>query len=89
MSYEQWLYILGFSGQGLFMSRFLIQWIYSEKHKKSVIPRAFWYFSLGGGILLFVYACLKRDPVFMVGQFFGIFIYLRNIYFIRKAATKL
>jgi len=71
------------------MSRFLIQWIYSEKHKKSVIPRAFWYFSLGGGVLLLAYAILQKDPVFISGQSFGLLVYLRNIYFIRKADRKL
>ncbi|PLX30259.1 MAG: hypothetical protein C0582_01760 [Alphaproteobacteria bacterium] len=89
MSCETWIYILGFAGQALFMSRFLIQWIYSEKHKKSVIPRAFWYFSLGGGILLLAYAILQKDPVFISGQSFGLLVYLRNIYFIRKADRKL
>ena len=88
-NYETWLMILGFTGQFLFTSRFVVQWIYSEKYKKSIIPRAFWYFSLGGGLLLFIYALLKGDPVFTVGQFFGIFIYLRNIYFIKKADPKL
>lgn len=76
--------ILGFAGQALFSSRFLVQWVYSEKNKKSVIPDAFWYLSLAGGITLFTYACFRKDPVFMLGQSFGVFIYLRNIYFIRS-----
>ena len=89
MCYDTWLMMLGFAGQGLFMSRFLVQWFYSEKHKKSVIPRSFWYLSLVGGVLLFTYALLRKDPVIMLGQFFGIFIYIRNIYFIRRADIKL
>jgi len=62
--------------------RFLIQWIQSEKHKKSVIPLAFWYFSLLGGITLFAYAVYRQDPVFILGQSLGVFIYMRNLYFI-------
>jgi len=77
-----WL-ILGFIGQGLFSMRFLVQWIYSEKHKKSLIPKAFWYFSLGGGITLFAYALLREDPVFIAGQGLGLFIYIRNLMFLR------
>jgi len=78
-----WL-ILGFIGQALFSMRFLIQWIYSEKHKKSIIPKAFWYFSLAGGITLFSYALLRQDPVFIAGQGLGLFIYIRNLMFIRR-----
>jgi len=78
-----WL-ILGFLGQALFSMRFLIQWIYSEKHKKSIIPKAFWYFSLAGGITLFSYAILRQDPVFIAGQGLGLFIYMRNLMFIRN-----
>jgi len=78
-----WL-ILGFLGQALFSMRFLIQWIHSEKHKKSIIPKAFWYFSLAGGITLFSYAILRQDPVFIAGQGLGLFIYIRNLMFIRN-----
>jgi len=78
-----WL-ILGFLGQALFSMRFVIQWIYSEKHKKSIIPIAFWYFSLAGGITLFTYALLRQDPVFIAGQGLGLFVYVRNLMFIRK-----
>ncbi len=79
--------ILGFLGQGMFSMRFLIQWLYSEKYKKSIIPNAFWYFSLAGGSLLLIYALYRRDPVFILGQSFGLFIYLRNINFIKKAES--
>lgn len=82
-----WL-ILGFLGQALFSMRFLIQWIYSEKHKKSIIPTAFWYFSLAGGLTLLSYAILRQDPVFILGQGMGLFVYIRNLMFIRKEAFK-
>ena len=76
-----WLAV-GFLGQGLFSARFLVQWISSERMKKSVIPVAFWYFSLLGGATLFAYAIWRRDPVFIVGQGAGLLIYSRNLYFI-------
>lgn len=76
-----WL-IIGFSGQALFSMRFIVQWIASEKQKKSIIPTVFWYFSLAGGITLLSYALYKQDPVFILGQAMGLFIYSRNIYFI-------
>ena len=78
------LYI-GIFGQLCFSMRFIIQWIYSEKAKKSVIPVAFWYFSLSGGIILLIYAVYHRDPVFIMGQAPGVFIYSRNIYLIHKS----
>jgi len=73
---------LGFFGQFLFLCRFLIQWIVSERKKKSVIPVAFWYFSIGGAILVLIYAIYRKDPVFILGQSLGIFVYVRNLYFI-------
>ena len=78
-----WL-IIGFIGQALFSMRFLVQWIYSEKHKKSLIPKAFWYFSLAGGITLFSYAILRGDPVFIAGQGLGLLIYVRNLMFLKS-----
>jgi len=75
---------LGFAGQGLFFMRFLVQWLHSEKHKKSLIPVSFWYFSLGGSLLLLVYALIRRDLVFTVGQSTGFIIYLRNLRLIHK-----
>ncbi|HIC41290.1 MAG TPA: lipid A biosynthesis protein, partial [Piscirickettsiaceae bacterium] len=66
---------------------FVIQWIHSEKHKKSVIPTAFWYFSLAGGLTLLIYAILRQDPVFIIGQGMGLFVYIRNLMFIRKEQT--
>ncbi|MEZ4484649.1 MAG: lipid-A-disaccharide synthase N-terminal domain-containing protein [Syntrophotaleaceae bacterium] len=76
--------VLGLVGQGLFSMRFIIQWVCAEKRKQSVIPVAFWYFSLAGSILLLTYAVLRRDLVFTLGQSTGFLIYCRNIYFIRK-----
>ncbi|QQG37355.1 MAG: lipid-A-disaccharide synthase N-terminal domain-containing protein [Micavibrio aeruginosavorus] len=78
-----WL-IVGFIGQALFFGRFLVQWLASEKAKRSVIPHAFWYFSIGGGLTLFVYALYRQDPVFILGQSTGLLIYARNLYFIRR-----
>ncbi|MFP7753236.1 lipid-A-disaccharide synthase N-terminal domain-containing protein [Thermodesulfobacteriota bacterium B35] len=78
-----WLAV-GFAGQAMFTMRFVVQWIASERKKQSTIPLAFWYFSLMGGVILFSYALYRRDPVFILGQSFGIFIYLRNLYFIYR-----
>jgi lipid-A-disaccharide synthase-like uncharacterized protein len=76
-----WL-VVGFAGQALFTMRFIVQWWYSERQKRSVIPVAFWYFSLAGGVTLLGYAIYRQDPVFIVGQAGGLFIYSRNLYFI-------
>lgn len=77
--------IVGFIGQSLFFMRFFIQWLASEKAGRSVIPNAFWYFSMLGGVTLFAYALYRQDPVFIIGQSTGLFIYARNLYFLRKA----
>lgn len=82
-----WLGV-GFLGQAMFTARFLVQWIYTELKRKSVIPLAFWYFSLAGGVILFCYALYRKDPVFILGQGFGIIVYLRNLYFIRQGRTE-
>ncbi len=76
--------VIGFSGQTLFFMRFFVQWLYSEKHRRSMIPTAFWYFSIGGSSLLLVYAIIRRDIVFIVGQSTGFFIYTRNLYLIAR-----
>jgi lipid-A-disaccharide synthase-like uncharacterized protein len=83
---EVWLGI-GFSGQTLFALRFIVQWLYSERHKQSLIPIYFWHFSIAGGLVLLAYAIHLRDPVFILGQSTGVFIYLRNLYFIRAHRT--
>lgn len=75
---------IGFAGQALFFMRFFVQWLYSEKHKRSLIPTAFWYFSLGGSALLLTYAIMKKDPVFIVGQSTGFIIYTRNLVLIKR-----
>ena len=81
---EQIMIVVGFAGQGLFAMRFIIQWLSSEKQAKSVIPVAFWYFSIGGGAVLLLYAIWRQDPVIICGQGLGLLIYLRNLYFIRR-----
>ena len=78
-----WLAV-GFAGQALFSVRFLVQWVYSERRRRSLIPIAFWYFSLAGGATLFVYALHIGDPVFILGQSIGVLIYTRNLYLIHK-----
>ncbi len=60
---DNYLLVLGFCGQGLFFGRFMVQWIASEKQGRSVVPLAFWYFSIGGGVVLLIYAILKKDPL--------------------------
>jgi lipid-A-disaccharide synthase-like uncharacterized protein len=77
--------IIGFIGQALFTMRFIVQWLASEREGRSVIPLAFWFFSIAGAVLLFIYAIYRRDPVFIVGQGLGIFIYIRNLMLIAKA----
>jgi len=85
MSTEAIWLIIGLGGQALFSMRFLVQWYQSERQKKSIIPVEFWYFSIFGGITLLSYALYKQDPVFIIGQSAGLFIYSRNLYFINKA----
>jgi lipid-A-disaccharide synthase-like uncharacterized protein len=82
-----WL-IVGFIGQALFSGRFLVQWLASERQKKSVIPVMFWYFSILGGSTLLIYSIHKQDPVFIAGQAGGLLIYARNLYFVIKNAKQ-
>ena len=84
MTTEQLWLGVGFLGQAFFSARFLIQWIASERLRKSVVPRAFWYFSIGGGATLLLYALYRRDPVFILGQAAGLFVYARNLYFVLR-----
>jgi len=81
---ELWILILGFAGQALFFMRFFVQWLCSEKHHRSMIPVSFWYFSLAGSSLLLVYALIRQDIVFIVGQATGFFIYTRNLCLIAR-----
>ncbi|WP_378949863.1 lipid-A-disaccharide synthase N-terminal domain-containing protein [Mesorhizobium sp. ANAO-SY3R2] len=86
--FDAWI-LLGFVAQGLFTMRFVVQWLASERAKRSVVPIAFWFFSLGGGTLLLIYAIQRQDPVFIAGQGLGLFIYIRNLWLIaneRRAA---
>ena len=85
-----WLAV-GFLGQALFSMRFVVQWLSSERHGRSHIPLAFWYFSLAGGATLLSYAIYRQDPVFIVGQGAGLLIYFRNLHLIfreRRAAAE-
>lgn len=79
-----WL-VIGFLGQALFGSRFFVQWVASERRRRSIVPVAFWYLSIAGSALLLAYALHRHDPVFVVGQLSGFFIYTRNLYFIRRS----
>jgi lipid-A-disaccharide synthase-like uncharacterized protein len=83
LSHQLWV-VIGFIGQAFFFGRFFIQWIASERRKQSVVPKAFWYLSLGGGTVLLAYAIHQRDPVFIVGQATGFLIYTRNLWFIHR-----
>ena len=80
---------IGFVGQSFFSARFIVQWLASERVKRSIIPVAFWYFSLGGGLTLLAYAIHRKDPVFIAGQSAGIFVYLRNLYLLRIGRREL
>src|SRR6478735_4083555 len=79
-----WGILIGYIAQTLFAMRFVVQWIASERAGRSVIPTAFWFFSIGGGLMLLGYAVYRKDPVFIIGQAFGVFVYLRNLQFIRR-----
>src|SRR5947209_20461098 len=82
-----WL-VVGFLGQATFTARFLVQWIASEKKRDSVVPVAFWWLSLLGGMALLSYAISRRDPVIIVGQAMGLFVYVRNLMLVGKAARR-
>jgi lipid-A-disaccharide synthase-like uncharacterized protein len=81
--FNLWI-LFGFVAQVMFMMRFLVQWVASERARRSVMPVAFWFFSVAGGALLFIYAVHREDPVFIAGQGIGLFIYLRNIWLIYR-----
>jgi len=81
--FDFWL-VFGIGAQLLFAARFLVQWISSERAGKSVIPFAFWFFSMGGGVMTLIYGIVKREPVIILGQGLSTIIYLRNIMLILK-----
>ncbi|MFJ3487541.1 lipid-A-disaccharide synthase N-terminal domain-containing protein [Pseudomonas sp. NPDC090202] len=83
-----WL-VLGFAGQAVFTGRFVLQWLYSEYKKRSVIPVGFWYLSMLGSALLLIYAIYRQDPVFIAGQSFGLLVYLRNLQLINHQTKAL
>jgi lipid-A-disaccharide synthase-like uncharacterized protein len=82
-----WL-LVGLGGQVLFMLRFVIQWLHSERQRKSVIPESFWYLSIAGALVLLAYSVYRRDAVFILGQVLGVGIYLRNLALIRSERTR-
>jgi len=84
---KMWLGV-GFFAQLMFSMRFIVQWIASERARRSIVPETFWYFSLVGGAMLLAYAVYRLDPVFILGQAMGLVIYSRNIYFIRAHNKK-
>ena len=81
---EKIFIILGLAGQLMFSARFLVQWIASEKRKKSVVPISFWFLSLFGSLLLLIYAIYRKDIVFTLGQLFGFIVYIRNLLIIKN-----
>src|SRR3954453_1711051 len=86
--YEKIWMGVGFAGQGIFTARFLVQWAVSEKKRDSVVPVAFWWLSLFGGLTLLSYACYRRDPVLMFGQGAGLIVYVRNLMLVSKARRR-
>lgn len=84
MTTETFWLALGFTAQAMFSMRFIVQWMASERAKRSIIPVAFWYFSVAGGATLLAYAIYREDPVFIAGQGAGLFVYMRNLYFIHR-----
>lgn len=76
--------LFGLAGQLLFTARFLVQWLASERARRSTVPVAFWWFSISGGLVLLSYAIHRGDPVFILGQSMGVFIYARNLWLIRR-----
>lgn len=83
--YETLWLAVGFGAQAMFSARFLVQWLASERARASIVPDAFWYLSFAGGFMLLTYAIHRRDPVFILGQAFGLIVYSRNIFFLWQA----
>jgi lipid-A-disaccharide synthase-like uncharacterized protein len=83
---EFWWVTLGFLAQAIFASRFIVQWLASERAGRSYVPIAFWYLSISGGLLMLAYAIYRADPVFILGQSTGVIVYARNLMLIRRNA---
>ena len=83
VNFDFWV-IVGLIAQFMFMMRFVVQWIASERVGRSIVPVAFWFFSIGGGTLLLIYSIIRQDPVFIAGQSLGLIIYFRNLYLIYR-----
>lgn len=79
-----WLILVGVIGQLIYTCRFIYQWIYSEKHEKSSLPKGFWILSLTGSTIIFIYAIFRKDPVLLAAHFFGAIVYIRNLFLIKK-----
>jgi lipid-A-disaccharide synthase-like uncharacterized protein len=88
MGEDGWWLLVGFGGQALFMGRFVVQWLASERRRRSVIPVSFWYLSILGALVLLAYAVHRRDPVFVAGQGLGVAIYVRNLALIRAERVR-
>ena len=76
--------LVGLIGQVFFFSRFLVQWVVSEKQGRSVVPVVFWYLSILGALLVLIYAIWRRDPIITLGQSVGVFVYARNLILIYR-----
>jgi lipid-A-disaccharide synthase-like uncharacterized protein len=88
MRQQIWIGV-GLLGEALFGMRILVQWIATERRKRSVIPVSFWLFSVAGGVTLLSYAIYRLDPVFIAGEVIGLLIYMRNLYFIYRRSGRL
>ncbi|MFC0283314.1 lipid-A-disaccharide synthase N-terminal domain-containing protein [Camelimonas abortus] len=84
---DLWL-ALGLFGQALFAMRFVVQWLASERAGRSVVPVAFWFFSIGGGVITLVYGLYRREPVIILGQALSVLIYVRNLMLIRRSGQR-
>jgi len=87
LKFDFWL-LFGIVAQLLFTARFLVQWLASEKQGQSVMPLAFWYFSMAGGLMTLIYGIVRREPIIIMGQVLAVFIYLRNLVLIFRNRRK-
>lgn len=81
--FDFWL-VFGLAAQSMFMMRFVVQWMASERVGRSIVPIAFWFFSIAGGVMLFTYGVIKKEPIIILGQGLGLLIYFRNLWLIFK-----